>query len=125
MPTDEVIAMDHLTNISELTVAPDVREVVSEDGAVLLDIEQGMCFSLNPVGLKIWELLKKRCSLEQIADALGQEFPVSRSHLVADATEFIAALEAKHLIRGPNQAVPKRSWFFENLLRCRKALSAQ
>ena len=90
-----------------------------------LDVEQGVCFSLNPVGLKIWELLKKGCSLEQIADALGQEFPVSRPQLVSDAREFIAALEAKQLIRRPNQTTPKRSGFFENLLRRKRRLSAQ
>jgi hypothetical protein len=110
---------------TELAIAPGVREVASEDGAVLLDVEQGICFSLNPVGLKIWELLKKGCSLEQIADALGQEFPVSRPQLVSDTREFIEALEAKHLIRRPNQTIPKRSGFFENLLRRKRRPSAQ
>ena len=87
--------MDQAMYTAELAIAPGVREVASEDGAVLLDVEQGVCFSLNPVGLKIWELLKKGCSLDQIADALGQEFPVSRPQLLSDATEFVAALEEK------------------------------
>jgi hypothetical protein len=34
----------------DIVIAPGVRETASEDGAVLLDIEQGICFSLNPVG---------------------------------------------------------------------------
>ena len=51
-----------MASITGLTIAPGVREVASEDGAVLLDVEQGVCFSLNPVGLKIWDLLKKGCS---------------------------------------------------------------
>jgi len=97
--------------ITDFTIAPGVRETASEDGAVLLDVEQGICFSLNPVGLRIWELLKKRCSLDQIADALGQEFHVSRSQLLSDATEFVAALEAKHLIHRPGHTAPKKSWF--------------
>jgi hypothetical protein len=117
--------MDQETNTAELAIAPGVREVSSEDGAVLLDVEQGVCFSLNPVGLKIWELLKKRCSLEQIADALGQEFPVGRPQLVSDAREFIVALEARQLIRRPNQTTPKRSGFFGNLLRRKRHLTAQ
>jgi hypothetical protein len=117
--------MDQATSTVELAIAPGIREVASEDGAVLLDVEQGVCFSLNPVGLKIWELLKKECSLEQIVDALGQEFPVSRPQLVSDATEFIAALEAQQLIRRPNQTTPKKSGFLENLLRRKRRLSAQ
>lgn len=117
--------MDHSAeSSSELAVAPGVREVCSEDGAVLLDVEQGVCFSLNPVGLKIWELLKKGCSVAQIADALAQEFPVPRCQLLSDASEFIEALKAKHLIRRPNQTAHRRSWLFEKLLRHKKRFSA-
>jgi hypothetical protein len=97
--------------IIDFTIAPGVRETASEDGAVLLDIEQGICFSLNPVGLRIWELLKERCSIDQIADALGQEFAVPRSQLLSDASEFVRALEAQHLIRRPNETLPKKPWF--------------
>ena len=110
--------------ITDLTIAPGVREAASEDGAVLLDIEQGVCFSLNPVGLRIWELLKKRRSLDQIADALGQEFSVPRAQLLSDASEFIEALEGKHLIYRPRQLYPKKSWFSEMLLFRKKRPSA-
>src|SRR5713226_6163647 len=103
--------MSEPATATDFTIASGVRETASEDGAVLLDIEQGVCFSLNPVGLRIWELLKKQRSLDQIAEALGQEFSVPRSQVLSDATEFIAALEAKHLIRRPHHTVPKKSWF--------------
>jgi len=39
---------------------------------MLLEVEQGICFSLNPVGLRIWKLLKERRSVDQIVDALAQ-----------------------------------------------------
>jgi hypothetical protein len=91
--------MSEPATITDFTIAPGVRETASEDGAVLLDIEQGICFSLNPVGL------------DQIADALGQEFSVPRDQLLSDASEFVGALEAKHLIRRPNDTLPKKSWF--------------
>jgi Coenzyme PQQ synthesis protein D (PqqD) len=117
--------MDQATSTAGLAIASGVREVTSEDGAVLLDVEQGICFGLNPVGLRIWELLKKGCSLDQIADALEQEFPVSRPQLVSDAREFITALEEKQLIRRPKQTIPKKSGFFENLLRRKRRHSAQ
>jgi hypothetical protein len=109
--------MSEPARITDFTIAPGVRETASEDGAVLLDIEQGICFSLNPVGLRIWELLKKRRSLDQIADALAQEFSVPRDQILSDAREFIVALAAKHLIRPPNDALPKKSWFSRMLAR--------
>jgi hypothetical protein len=120
----KVASMSDLTTSTDFTIAPGVRETASEDGAVLLDIEQGICFSLNPVGLRIWELLKKRRSLDQIADTMGQEFSVSRSQLLSDATEFIKALEGKHLIYRPGQLSPKKSWFSKMLPFCKKRLSA-
>ncbi len=94
----------------DMVIAPSVRETASEDGAVLLDIEQGICFSLNPVGLRIWELLKKRHSVDQIADALAQDFPISRSQLLPDVVEFLQELEAKRLIHRADHPVAKQSW---------------
>jgi len=108
---------------NDIAVAPGVREVSSEDGAVLLDIEQGICFSLNPVGLKIWELLKQGRSLDQIADTLNHDFPVPRDQLLSDATEFIRALEAKHLIRRSGQTGAEEPWFSKILPRRKKRLS--
>ena len=115
--------MSYPATMTDLTIAPGVRETASEDGAVLLDIEQGVCFSLNPVGLRIWELLKRRCSLGEIADALAHDFSVPRAQLLADAAEFIEALEAKHLIHRPGQTPAKKSWFSRTLRR-RKGPSA-
>ena len=103
--------MNNPETTTDFTISPGVRETASEDGAALLDVEQGVCFSLNPVGLRIWELLKKKCSLDQMADALGHEFSVSRSQLLSDATEFVAELEARHLIHRPGHTIPKKSWF--------------
>jgi hypothetical protein len=103
--------MSDPATITDFTIAPGVRETASEDGAVLLDVEQGICFSLNPVGLRIWELLKKGHSLDDIADALGQDFSVPRAQLLSDATEFIEALEAKHLIQRAGYTAPKKPWF--------------
>lgn len=105
---------------SNVTIAPGVREVVSEDGAVLLDIEQGVCFSLNSVGLRIWELLKMPCTLDQIADTLAREFSVPRSQVLSDAAEFIEALEAKHLIQPLGVAARNRRWLARMLPRRKK-----
>lgn len=103
--------MSDPATITDFIIAPGVRETASEDGAVLLDVEQGICFSLNPVGLRIWELLKRRCSLDKIVDTLAQDFSVPRAQLLFDAAEFIVALETKHLIQRPGHTAPKKRWF--------------
>lgn len=117
--------MSDPATITDFTIARGVRETASEDGAVLLDVEQGICFSLNPVGLRIWELLKRRCSLDQIADTLAQDFSVPKAQLLSDAAEFIDALETKHLIQRPGRATTKKTWFTRILSRCKeRVLSA-
>ena len=103
--------MEDPITTEDIVIAPGVRETASEDGAVLLDIEQGICFSLNPVGLKIWELLKTHHSVDEIADDLAQDFPVPRSQLLSDVVEFLQSLEAKRLIHRSGRPPSKKSWF--------------
>ena len=102
--------MENPITTEDIVIAPGVRETASEDGAALLDIEQGICFSLNPVGLKIWELLKTHHSVDEIADDLAQDFPISRSQIFSDVVEFLQALEAKRLIYPAGRVVATQSW---------------
>jgi hypothetical protein len=94
--------------LENISISPRVKQAESEDGAVLLDIEQGVCFSLNAVGLKIWEMLKRQSPIGQIADSLEQEFHIPRAEIIADVCDFVAQLESKHLIARGTAAVEKR-----------------
>ena len=75
-----------------------VREAENQDGAVLLDIHHGVCFSLNPVAVKIWTLLKQQYSLDQIAKSLASEFALPEEELYQDVVEFVESLKAQHLL---------------------------
>lgn len=104
--------MDSMTTEHSIRIADSVRETINQDGAVLLDIKQGLCFSLNPVGAKIWEMLKSEHSLDQIANALSQEFQVPRAQIEADIAEFLDGLRKRNLIQAGNeQNSSRRSWF--------------
>jgi hypothetical protein len=103
--------MDHPIITQDFVITPSVRETTSVDGAVLLDIEQGVCFSLNTIGLRIWELLKAQYSVDEIADALAQDFPVPRSQLLSDVIQFLQSLQAKRLIHRSGWTLPRQSWF--------------
>lgn len=75
-----------------------VKEIENQDGAVLLDIEQGVCFSLTPVASRIWQLLKVHCELEQIADTIAIEFRAPRSLVERDLSEFLDSLRHHRLL---------------------------
>ncbi|HET9281257.1 MAG TPA: lasso peptide biosynthesis B2 protein [Candidatus Angelobacter sp.] len=78
-----------------------VREIATQDGAVLLDIQQGVCLGLNRLGSEIWSLLKINISLEQIADHLASKFGVSEKVVFEDCKQFLETLSQKQLAVSP------------------------
>ena len=78
-------------------VSPDVRSTYSEDGAVLLDIRKGLCYSLNPVGARMWltmEASQTGMTLEGIVGALETDLNVPRQELETDMAEYLDKLLA-------------------------------
>lgn len=108
-------------NNSGIKVARGIRETASQDGAVLLDIEQGLCFSLNGVGAKIWEMVKDRHSLDEITDTLEQEFRLPRTQLLEDVSDFLKRLEEVRLIGKESSGADNHGFFSRLLGRSRSA----
>lgn len=95
-----MVQLHEQTTVAALRVliSESVRDAVSEDGAILLDIENGSCLSLNPVGARIWEMLKKKCPGDQILSALKDQFEaVPISQLEHDYLDFVHQLQANKL----------------------------
>jgi hypothetical protein len=99
-----------LNSSPALYVSPTVRDVHNQDGAVLLDLQQGICFALTPVGMKIWELLKTKRPLDQICEHLCREYPeATRECIAKDAGQFVQELLANRLVtnqRSETNSVP-------------------
>jgi coenzyme PQQ synthesis protein D (PqqD) len=81
--------------------AESIREVQNGDGAVLLDIGQGTCYSMNPIGTRIWQLLKLNYSTEQIAATLATEFGADHSRVREDVIEYTENLRRNGLLITP------------------------
>ena len=113
--------MSEQQNNSAIKVAKGVRETVNQDGAVLLDIEQGLCFSLNPIGTRIWEMVKDGRSVAEITDALQLEYRLPRSQLVSDVSDFLKRLEEMRLIGENSPSADKRGFLSRLLSRSRSA----
>jgi len=76
-----------------------VREIENQDGAVLLDIRQGVCMSMTPVGIRIWQMLKLNYSFEQITECLATDFTdVPINEIDRDVRVFVADLEQNGLL---------------------------
>ena len=115
--------MSESVNHSPIHIAKGVRETVNQDGAVLLDIEQGLCFSLNPVGTKIWEMIKAGRSVNEIADSLEEEFHLPRSQFLQDIADFLRQLQEMKLVGEKSEVAEKPGTFSRFLGRRRSAHS--
>jgi hypothetical protein len=78
---------------SHTYISPSVRSVVEPYGAVLLDIEQNLCMSLNSVGGFIWARIQEGRPRHEILEDLVKEFAtVERAQLEADLDGFWRSL---------------------------------
>jgi hypothetical protein len=83
-----------------------VRSTHSQDGAIVLDVQQGQMFNLNFVGSRIFELLKSGSTESAIVDQISREFGVSRELVEKDVRDFLHNLEKRHLVEEHESAVP-------------------
>lgn len=75
-----------------LSVSSTIRRTETRDGAVLLDVERGQMFCLNPVGSKILELIAAGCEEREIADQLSAACGEDPGTVRGDVREFLEAL---------------------------------
>lgn len=66
---------------------------------VMLDPETGHYHRLDPTGLRVWELLAERQSVEAICHVLELEFDVSADTCRAEVLEFLGQLAHAGLLQ--------------------------
>ena len=80
-------------------VAAGVRSTRNEDGEIVLDIDHGQMFRLNPVAALILESLGKGCAESEIAQEIARQYNISEETASADIREFLKSLEEHKLVR--------------------------
>ncbi|MAY20108.1 MAG: hypothetical protein CL955_05775 [Erythrobacteraceae bacterium] len=83
----------------KFTVSGEVvaREMGGE--MVLLDLASGQYFGLDPVGMRVWELLSESPqTLAQLCDVIEAEFEAPRGQIEADLLELASELNKQGLI---------------------------
>ncbi len=78
--------------------SPDALFRPLEDEAVILDMQSQRYFGLNPVGVRIWQLLEIHGEPEAIVAALLTEFEVDEQQLRFDVEGLIRELAQQELI---------------------------
>jgi hypothetical protein len=81
-----------------VTVSPDVLFRVVGDEAVLLNLKTELYLGLDPVGTRMWDVLKESSSIQAAYDALLAEYEVTPDTLKNDLDEFVGKLVEQGLI---------------------------
>ena len=82
-----------------LSRQPDLLEAGVGDDVVLLSVEHGSYYALDPIAAEVWRRLEGRATIDQLCDALTAQYDVSPEQCEADVRAFLAELEAKNLLR--------------------------
>lgn len=65
---------------------------------ILLDTQSGRYFSLDPVGTRMWQLIRKHGALRPVYEALLTEYDVAPQRLESDLLDLTAKLIDKGLV---------------------------
>lgn len=87
------ISLERHVRISEDAV---FRELDGE--AVILQLDSGMYFGLDPVGTRLWQLLAAHGGLRPAFDAALREFDVEPDVLERDLLDLVSQLAEKQLL---------------------------
>jgi hypothetical protein len=79
-------------------VSAGVRATRNEDGGIVLDIDRGQMFRLNPVGALILESIRRGCAEPEIAKDISRQYSVSEETAIVDVREFLKSLEQHQVV---------------------------
>ncbi len=93
-------------------ISPDALATYTEDGAVVLDIPRGMCYSLNATASRIWFAMESSPSgitLEGIVGAIETHFEIPHQELEADTADCLDKLERMGLLQANGHGIASSS----------------
>jgi hypothetical protein len=83
---------------SKFVVSPHAMSRTIGEETVILDLESGTYFGLDPVGARMWQILEEGKSVGEARDAIFDEYEVERDRLEADLLTLAAELAERKLV---------------------------
>lgn len=87
-----------ITKQTSIRKRPEIASRDFPQGTVLVNLELGTWYRLDPVGAQIWELLDRSRSLRAIAGRISAEYDASRDEVERDVIALCDDLAANGLI---------------------------
>jgi hypothetical protein len=91
--------MDAALSVHSIVVASSeqVSCPLGEESAIL-NLKNSMYYGMNPVGTRIWTLLKEPRSVQQLRDALLNEYEVDAALCERDLLDLLGKMKSEGLI---------------------------
>jgi hypothetical protein len=94
MPVEGYIARD-----SHLSLAPSVVSTAIQGEVVILDPNAGRYFSLEGVGLRVWELLQESTNFSALVQTIVAEYEIDVETCERDVRQLLDDLVVRGLVR--------------------------
>lgn len=89
---------------SIVVASPDQVSCPLGDEAAILSLSNTVYYGLNPVGTRVWALLKTPGPVSDLRDALVREYDVDADRCERDLLDLLEKMSAEGLIRISNAA---------------------
>jgi len=91
--------MDAALSVHSIVVATSAQvSCPLGDESAILNLKNSMYYGMNPVGTRIWTLLKEPRSVEQLRDALLNEYQVDAALCERDLLDLLGKMKSEGLI---------------------------
>jgi len=75
-----------------------LRSVDTPDGSVVLNVENGKMFRLNPIGMRILSLLNQGVPTDRISEEISRDYGVDLETVREDVRNFFTSLNDRGLV---------------------------
>lgn len=75
-----------------------VAAEIIEDAVIILNLNSGTYFGLDDLGARIWSLLGRTASIDELCNILLEEYDVAPNQLRADVESLLEELCSKGLL---------------------------
>ena len=98
-PPHTQVKLDELGSSSMLARNEDIIFTELDDAIVMMDVDEGRYYELDPVAARVWVLVGERRTMRSICDALMEEYDVSAEICEQDTREFVRTAVEMRIMR--------------------------
>jgi len=84
----------------------EVASKVIDGEAIIINLANGVYYSMDKVGALIWDLLQAGCTLEEMILAVTDQYDVSREEAESNVRELVQELIQENLVVSTENGIP-------------------